>query len=226
MDFEKYIRSRIGILTWLYSSFVWRTSRLAQSSMSLKAFRECIVRESPCIITTWHGRHLVMPLALPRELAIHILVAPNVGGDAYATAYERQGFPLIRGSGGIANDLPKKRGHLAFFRLKRALRDGCAVLMTADFPEHSREVSRGVTLLARTAGRPVLPVAVSMFPAIRLKTWDNLEIGFPFGLIRLDVGNAVWVGKGPFECQETREAVRTTLLQLHGQAQNRHHLPH
>jgi 3-deoxy-D-manno-octulosonic-acid transferase len=102
------------------------------------------------------------------------------------------GFGTIRGSS-------SRGGASAALELVKVLKKGYPVAVTPDGPRGpAKVVKKGVSLIARRAGVPVVPYGVSAFPALRLKTWDRFLIPLPFAKIVISEGRPIF----PENCTE------------------------
>jgi lysophospholipid acyltransferase (LPLAT)-like uncharacterized protein len=66
----------------------------------------------------------------------------------------------------------------------------------------SRVAGLGIVMLARTSGRPILPVAVVTSRRVELKNWDRTTIGLPFGRGAIVAGELIRVPKVDGEALE------------------------
>jgi lysophospholipid acyltransferase (LPLAT)-like uncharacterized protein len=130
---------------------------------------------APVIVAFWHNRLALMPACWPSRQPFHMLISSHPDGRLIARAVEHFGFGTIAGSS-------TRGGGDAMRALVRALKGGASVGVTPDGPRGPRmTVGDGVLALARLAGVPILPVAVSVSRRVVLRTWDRLIIPLPFG---------------------------------------------
>ena len=102
-------------------------------------------------------------------------------GEINAITAERLGIGTIRGSGAHGGEFMRKGGVSAFWEMMAALKDGYSLGVTADVPKVARVAGRGIVMLARESGRPILPVAVTTSRRYELDNWDRTSINLPFG---------------------------------------------
>jgi len=130
---------------------------------------------APVIVAFWHNRLALMPACWPSRQPFHMLISSHPDGRLIARAVEHFGFGTIAGSS-------TRGGGDAMRALVRALKGGASVGVTPDGPRGPRmTVGDGVLALARLAGVPILPAAVSVSRRVVLRTWDRLIIPLPFG---------------------------------------------
>ena len=55
--------------------------------------------------------------------------------------------------------------------------------LTADVPKVARMVGRGIIMLAKFTGRPIVPVAMTTSRRFELNNWDRSTINLPFSRV-------------------------------------------
>ena len=207
----------IGFLLATYLRFVQRTSRFKTVPADLDAF---IKDETPLIAAMWHGQHLMMPFARPVTMdRLAVLISRHEDAGAQALAAERLGITAVRGSGGPADRVYYKGGAPATRELLRQLESGSSVAMTADVPKRARVAGRGIVMLGKLSGRPIVPTAVVMSRRVQFNTWDRASLGLPFGRAITVVGDLIRVSPGADdeEMEVARLAVERGLDEVHRQ---------
>jgi lysophospholipid acyltransferase (LPLAT)-like uncharacterized protein len=113
-----------------------------------------------------------------RDRGVAMCVSRSRDGDRIAAVLCRLGYaqpPRGSSSGG---------GTVVLRRLVRLLRSGVSVGMLCDGPRGpARRAKIGVVSLARLAGVPITPVAVSARPRLRLRSWDRTLLPIPFARV-------------------------------------------
>ena len=139
---------------------------------------------NPFIITFWHGRHIMAMFSRSADAEINARVG------------EKLGLETVRGSGGrTKHQNTDKGGARALLTLKRALQEGKTAAMIADIAHgKAREAGKGIILLAKISGRPIVPYIYS-FSHVKIleKTWDKTVIPLPFGHSIFLMGDAFYV---------------------------------
>ncbi|MBI4536873.1 MAG: lysophospholipid acyltransferase family protein [candidate division NC10 bacterium] len=170
------LRARLSLilLPWLGSGLL----RLVAGTIR----RQDVGREHPqailakgerAIAAFWHGRLLLMPFVLQPHVAA-TMISQHRDGEYIARITLRLGHPVVRGSA-------TRGGARAFREMLQILEEGGHVAITPDGPRGpARRVKPGVIELSRLSGMPILPVAFGASPAVRLRSWDNLLIPYPF----------------------------------------------
>lgn len=173
---------------WLIGRTVrWRHENRACVEPALKA-------DQGALALFWHSR---IPLAkgmgdvwLARPER-RCMISPSADGASLSVALEVLGYPAIRASTAKPGDWTKTRGMLAAIREAVTwVADGGLLIITPDGPRGPNEViALGALQIARRTGAPAYLMGLAVAPAIRLKGWDAMMIGLPFGR-----GVVVWDG--------------------------------
>lgn len=117
------------------------------------------------IITFWHGRQLMMPLAY-KGSHVEIFISAHRDGELIARILGWFGFGAVRGS-------TTRGGSRALRGLVRVGRAGADLVVTPDGPRGPRCVAQaGVIELAKLTGLPILPLtfAASKKNSLRVGT--------------------------------------------------------
>ena len=156
----------------LYIRLVYATSRWTIEGGA--AAQRHFLHKRPFILAFWHGRLLMMPMAWPREVPIHMLISGHRDGRIIADAVGHFGIASIAGS--------SSRGGLAALRaMVKTLKDGACVGITPDGPRGpAMQASAGIVAAARLAQVPIIPLAYATKRRRVMKTWDRFHLAFPF----------------------------------------------
>src|SRR5216684_4426669 len=156
----------------LYIRFVYATGRWSVEGG--EAARRHHREKRPFILAFWHGRLLMMPMAWPREVPIHMLISGHRDGRIIADAVGHFGIDSIAGS--------SSRGGGAALRLMvRTLKRGACVGITPDGPRGpAMQASQGIVAAARLAQVPIIPLAYATRRRRVMGTWDRFHLAFPF----------------------------------------------
>ena len=173
-----------------YLRAVRATNRAARGSVDPAA----VMTGEPLIVALWHGRHFLVPLYSPREVPVTALVSRSADAELNAAVLERLGVECVRGSGGAGERRAEKGGVGAFKALHAALGRGRTVVMIADRKPRARHAQPGLVRLARAAGVPIVPVAVSTSRVRRFAgAWDHAMLPLPFGRVAVAAGTPIRV---------------------------------
>jgi lysophospholipid acyltransferase (LPLAT)-like uncharacterized protein len=156
----------------LYIRFVFATSRwtIEGDEQAAHFHRD----KRPFILAFWHGRLLMMPMAWPRDVTIHMLISGHRDGRIIADAVGHFGITSIAGS--------SSRGGLAALRaMVKQLKNGDCVGITPDGPRGpAMQASQGIVAAARLAQVPIIPLAYATRWRRVMRTWDRFHLPFPF----------------------------------------------
>lgn len=181
----------LGRLTGAYIRLVYNTSRVVV--LPDDAFARARTNH-PAIFAFWHGMAMAAPMAKPVDLATDAMIARNQAASIVAIGAEAQGLSTIRASGaGDPRAAGRKGGATGFRQALRALKNGHSILMTADVPKVAQVAGRGVVLIARHSGRPIIPVAYASRWALRFNNWDHMAIELPFSRAAIVHGAPIFV---------------------------------
>lgn len=205
-----WFRQGTGALMARYLRFVWSCNRVTLEPPDLY---ERLQPDLPVIVTLWHGQHFLGPFMRRPEHRAAALVSWHRDADINAQAAERLGMETIRGSGDHGRRFDRKGGVRAFLAMRKALAEGCNVVVTADVPKVARIAGRGVVMLASRSGRPVYPVGIATSRRIELPSWDRSVINLPFGRSAIVLGEPVRVPRHADAAmlERCRQEVETSL---------------
>jgi Uncharacterized protein conserved in bacteria len=169
----------LGTLLATYLRFVRLTSRMVYFD---RAVGETVRADHPSIVAMWHGQHFMVPLVRPRGVPIAVLMSAHADGEMNAIAIEQLGLSTIRASGAHKpGDVRRKKGAQGFIQMLKALKAGTTIAMTADVPKGpAKKSGRGIILLARHSGRPILPLAYASSRRWTVDSWDTAAFNLPF----------------------------------------------
>jgi 3-deoxy-D-manno-octulosonic-acid transferase len=199
-----------GAVLARYIRFVYRSSR---QTPDMTERLEDHHHHHPCIIAMWHGQFMMLPLIKPPGTPADVMLARHADAEIMAATLRHFDMELIRGAGagGRKGD---RGGQHAFRAAVEALRNGRSVAMTADVPPGPpRKAGLGIVLVARMAGRPILPVAIATSRYVALNTWSRLTINLPFARVGFAVGEPISVPRTASgrELETLRQAVEDSL---------------
>jgi hypothetical protein len=202
-----WVQSAVGFLAAEFLRLVWLTNKFSIHPPNAYENAEA---QMPIILAFWHGQHFMTPfLKQKKSYRAKVLVSRHRDGEFNAIAAQRLGVGAIRGSGDHGSGFHRKGGVGAFKEMVRALEDNYNVALTADVPKRSRVAGLGIIMLAREAGRPIMPIAIATSRFIRLNNWDRTTINLPFGRGAMVGGELIVVP--PDADGETMEKLRAQL---------------
>ena len=175
-----------------YLRLVGWTSRLRKEPADLE---QRLLAEAPVIFCMWHGQHFMVPVIRPRSLPSEVMISRHAEAEVNAIAARQLGLETIRASGVTPDSRRRKKGGVAGFReALKALNSGLSLAITADVPKGPAKVAvRGVVMIAKHSGRPIVPVAYATSRTLRFNTWDDAVLNLPFSRAGLVVGDPIRV---------------------------------
>ena len=167
-------RLRLALVPWLGSGLLRLVARTIRRQDVGREHVDAVMAKGERVISAfWHDRLLMMTFAYPPHVATTI-ISRHRDGEYIARVAERLDFSVVRGSA-------TRGGAQGFRQLLQVLEGGGHVGITPDGPKGpARRVKPGVIELSRLSGMPILPLAFGASPAVRLRSWDNFLIPYPF----------------------------------------------
>lgn len=206
----KLFHAAVGSLLARYINFVGNSSRQRQD-VAVRFDEHS--HHHPCVVTMWHGQFLLLPLIKYPGFEADVMLARH--GDAEILGYtlRRFGINLIRGAGAAGRGKDRGGSH-AYRAAVQSLREGRSVAMTADVPGgEARHAGLGVVMVARQAGRPILPMAIATSRYIAFNTWSRMTLNLPWSDLGFAIGDPVHVPRdaSPEDLEACRVAVEASL---------------
>jgi lysophospholipid acyltransferase (LPLAT)-like uncharacterized protein len=168
----------------------------------------------PKIATCWHFAFPTV-IYLYRDLNIVTMVSRSRDGELAARVVERLGVRCFRGS-------PGKGGSAALKGLIDELASSYGGGFIADGSQGpARIAQKGILLLGRYSGAPILPVSMSAAPCWRFRSWDRTVLAKPFAHIVVAFGQPLHVERDASaeRLEELRLELETSLNKLTSDAQ-------
>lgn len=142
----------------------------------------------PAILAFWHDR--VIPgayftgacMARRRGVDVTALTSRSGDGELVARIMQRWGARIVRGSSSAG-------GREAMWALRTLVRrHGSSPILVPDGPRGpARRLKRGILVLARISGAPVLAMGLASDRHWRLDSWDRMSVPKPFARVRVCV---------------------------------------
>ena len=149
-----------------------------------KPIEEMIAADEPHVVAIWHNRLLFLPAIVPTGVLRKCTVLISASRDGgYISAFIRFfGMNIVRGS--------SSHGATgALLGLMRAAENGSSPVLTVDGPRGPKySIHPGVVAIARRQNIKVIPLVLNARRKWQLKSWDRLQIPWPFSRVDLMVG--------------------------------------
>jgi|LSQX01.1.fsa_nt_gb lysophospholipid acyltransferase (LPLAT)-like uncharacterized protein len=146
-------------------------------------------RDWPFVGTIWHNRLLFISPLIPREVLKRcaVLISASRDGEYISTFIKFFGMKVVRGSS-------SRGGFRAFLDLRSSLRDGFTTVLTLDGPRGPKyEPHLGAVVLAQQTRCPLVPISVNAKRRWNLKSWDRMQIPYPFSKVEIVIGKPIHV---------------------------------
>lgn len=173
--------------------------------------RQARARDStgPYIMAFWHSRLVMMRFGYPDSRCV-VLQSQHRDSRMLGRVMTRFGIGQVWGS-------TTRGGTKAVREVLRRIRDGYDVAIAPDGPRGPRRRAQaGVIAIARMSGKPILPMAYSAKPALRLRSWDRLLLPHPFSRVLYVYGEPISIDRraDAAEQERLRQALEDELNRL------------
>jgi lysophospholipid acyltransferase (LPLAT)-like uncharacterized protein len=171
------------------------------------AHTEAVASGESFVYAFWHCG--ILPLAASRrDEGIAVLVSRHRDGELITRIIQRLGYVTARGSSTRGGDAGV-REMLAWAEAGRHL------AVTPDGPRGPAElVKDGLVYLAARTGRRVVPIAMGVRSAWRLRSWDRFRIPHPFARVTVTYGAPLALAADEAEREAARAVIEQALRAL------------
>ena len=158
--------------------------------VGFEAVQGFVERDERFVLSFWHRRLVMMPLAYPfrrwnaegERRGVAILSSDSKDGERSAATWRWLGIHAVRGTVGHS-------GAQALVRMIQIVKQGWDLGITVDGPRGPRQKAKpGVLAVSRKTGAWLVPVCVAYGRAWQLKTWDGMLVPMPFSRVRVQYG--------------------------------------
>lgn len=150
-----------------------------------EAVEDLAARDERIILSFWHRRLFMMPLAYPfqrKGRGVAILSSDSKDGERSAATWRWFGIHAVRGTASVD-------GARALVRMIQAVKQGWDFGITPDGPRGPHmELKPGIITLARKTGAWIVPVSLAFDRQFELKTWDRMVVPLPFAMCIIKYG--------------------------------------
>lgn len=157
----------------------------------------------------WH-EHLIFLADVFRGTGFTILVSRSRDGEVGTRIAHRLGLRTVRGSS-------SRGGEEALGEIVDLARGGTSIGFIADGPRGPRrEMKLGAVIAAKLSGRPIVPITCAIRRAVRLNSWDRMQIPCPFTRIVGNSGEPIHVpaDASRADCERIRAEVEQEMLRI------------
>jgi lysophospholipid acyltransferase (LPLAT)-like uncharacterized protein len=202
------VQATIAWLASHYIRLVFATSRVTVIGQDRLA--AMLAAGRPMLGCFWHGRMLMYPTMWNAAAPMYFLISEHQDGRLISRTIAHFGVETITGSS-------SRGGAMALRAMARTVTNGHWVCITPDGPRGPRmRAAKGIAMLAKLGGVPILPSSYSSTRAITLSSWDRFLLALPFGRLTFIIGEPVEVARDADDAtiEAARSAVEAQLNQL------------
>jgi lysophospholipid acyltransferase (LPLAT)-like uncharacterized protein len=171
-------------LVFYYIKFVLFTSRV---NITFKDFNFNEYKDKQCILATWHGRVLIMPMINPFILPASAIVSDHNDGRLIGDVIKQSGIELIFGSS-------NRRRLSSLKEIISFIKKGYNFLITPDGPRGpARQINGAIINIASSSKLPIIPATCSSKNAKIFKSWDKFMLPYPFNRIEIIFDKPIYI---------------------------------
>jgi lysophospholipid acyltransferase (LPLAT)-like uncharacterized protein len=168
----------------------------------------------PGLITCWH---FAFPAVISyfRDQDALLMVSRSRDGEWAARVLKYLGYRCFRGS-------PGRGGSTALKQLISHIKGTVGGGFIADGSQGPPRIAqKGILLLARYSGAPLVPMSMAAHPCWRFRSWDRTVLAKPFSRIVVAFGPLIWIERdiSADGLESARLHLETTLNRLTEQAE-------
>ncbi len=192
--------------------------------VGFEAVQGFVDRDERFVLSFWHRRLVMMPLAYPfkrrnaqgEPRGVAILSSDSKDGERSAATWRWLGIHAVRGTAGHS-------GAQALVKMIQIVKQGWDLGITVDGSRAPRQQAKpGVLAVSRKTGAWVVPVCVAYSRAWKLRTWDEMLLPKPFARVCVHFGQPFRVDTRQEE-EPCLKSLETTLNELEAWAEGFQH---
>ena len=173
--------------------------------------RQC---PGPALITSWHFAFPTVVYYFRDHNAL-VMVSRSRDGEWVTRVMHNLGYRCFRGS-------PGKGGSTALKQLISHIKGTPGGGFLADGSQGPPRIAqKGILLLARYSGAPLMPVSMAAEPCWRFRSWDRTVLAKPFSNIVIAFGPLMWIDRdiSALDLEQARHDLQRNLNELTEQAE-------
>jgi lysophospholipid acyltransferase (LPLAT)-like uncharacterized protein len=173
-----------------------------------------LISRSPTLMTCWHFAFPAVIYRLRDHNAL-VMASRSRDGEWAARVVQHLGYLCFRGS-------PGKGGSTALKQLISHIKGAPGAGLIADGSQGPPRIAqKGILLLARYSGAPLVPVSMAADPCWRFHSWDRTVLAKPFSNIVMAFGQPMLIERdvSAVELDQARLDLETRLNHLTEQAE-------
>lgn len=169
---SKLMETTISHLLFLYLKFTAITSNCEEKGVD--GYFEYWEKNKSHILTTWHGRILLLPFSWNKKLKMNALVSIHRDGMIIANILKRFGINIIGGSS-------TQNSKAAALGLMKKLNQDEPICIIPDGPRGPRmKMTMSPIYYAHKTGKPIFFATFNTTNKITFNSWDKMILPLPF----------------------------------------------
>lgn len=171
----------------LFVSFLTALYKTCRIEVFGREYEEEFMRKGqPVLCAIWHFSLFYCAYHFRRRQGV-AMVSASKDGELMARTVQRLGYATVRGS-------RTKGGLTAVKEIMSLVRAGHGAGIVADGSQGpARVAQKGVVVIARETGAPIIPVTHATKGAIRFNSWDKTVLSLPFSRLAFFYGEPLFV---------------------------------
>lgn len=188
----------VAWIIYIYLKIVYLTSKWEFIKIDSQSRNEAL-EHGNALYALWHNR-IAFGMYIFRSLdGIHALVSSHTDGKIITDVIKLMGYQVIEGS---SNRNPIG----ATKHIIKVLLAGGGVVITPDGPRGPvYKINSSITKIAYKTNKPIIPLSCMPTKYMRLKSWDQLVLPKPFGVIKVIIGEPITLSGNEKEDNELLE---------------------
>lgn len=175
-QYQSFLRFIGNYVLYILIQTLCKTLRM--QSLGNKFINTLAKEKKNFVLAFWHGT-MVIPWFAHRDLKLLAIISQSKDGDLLAKILRKWNYKVVRGSS-------SKGGEVALQIMIDHVKRECPVAITPDGPRGPNfKMKAGAVVTAKKSGVPLVLVGAGYKSKIKLHSWDNFEVPFPFSKVQL-----------------------------------------
>ncbi|MDY6910245.1 MAG: lysophospholipid acyltransferase family protein [Thermodesulfobacteriota bacterium] len=189
----------------------WRTASASGRPMLFATWRTASASGRPMLFATWHYAFPAVIYYFRNRQGV-VMVSRSRDGEWAARVVHALGYQTVRGSS-------HRGGSRALRGMLKSVEEGYDAGLIADGSQGPPQVAqKGILLVARSSGAPLVPFSMAADRYWRLNSWDRTVIAKPFSRIAFAFGPPIHVARRDRDLDRLRTHLQEELDRLTRQA--------
>lgn len=185
-QYQSFLRFIGNYVLYILIQTLCKTLRIQTTGS--ESINSLIKEKKNFVLAFWHGT-MVIPWFAHGNLKLLAIISQSKDGDLLAKILRKWKYKVVRGSS-------SKGGEVALQIMIDHAKHECAVAITPDGPRGPNfKMKAGAVITAKKSGVPLVLVGAGYKSKIKLHSWDNFEIPFPFSKVQLVYSEPIMIDK-------------------------------